>query len=51
MDLTDCPMCGATAQVRDRYDREGTDGAVPHMKTLCIHGHVYDGPVEEAVTG
>jgi hypothetical protein len=41
MQFTQCPepACGAPAEIVDRFVLRSTDGAVEHVKVLCLHGH------------
>jgi hypothetical protein len=38
LELTNCPECGAPAEVVDRFVLPGTDGPVEHVKTRCVTG-------------
>jgi hypothetical protein len=46
--FTDCPGCGEIAEVVDRFRLPSTDGPVEHIRTQCIHGHWFMGPLADA---
>jgi hypothetical protein len=41
MTFTDCPGCGAIAEVVDRFTLPSTDGPLEHVRTQCVHRHWY----------
>ncbi len=44
--MVQCPyVCDQRADVVDRYILESSDGPVEHIKTWCLGGHFYNGPV------
>jgi hypothetical protein len=51
MDIVACPdpACAAPAEVLDRWELWSTDGHLLHLKTLCIHRHVFTAPVGRPV--
>ena len=52
MELTNCPECGAVAEVQWRTDLESTAGYVEHVKVLCLNRHGFFLPAEAlAVAG
>jgi hypothetical protein len=38
LELTNCPECGAPAEVIDRFVLPSSDGPVEHVKTRCVTG-------------
>lgn len=45
LDLNVCPdkACGMVAEVVDVHEFDSTAGPVTMRRTLCLHGHIYDG--------
>jgi hypothetical protein len=43
-ELTDCPACGAPAEVIDRFVLQSTDGPVVHLKLRCVTGEWFTVP-------
>lgn len=37
--LIDCPDCGRPAEVVESFVLNGTDGGVPHLRTMCTQRH------------
>jgi hypothetical protein len=35
------PGCGAPAEVIDRFTLSSTSGPIEHVKTRCVHRHVF----------
>jgi hypothetical protein len=38
LELTNCPECGAPAEIVDRFVLPSTEGPVEHVKTRCVTG-------------
>ena len=38
LQLTNCPECGAPAEIVDRFVLPSTHGPVEHVKTRCVTG-------------
>jgi hypothetical protein len=45
LELTDCPECGAPAEIIDTFVLPSTDGPVEHVKTRCVTGPWFVVPV------
>jgi hypothetical protein len=45
MDTTNCPECGALAEIEWRAVMESTDGPVEHVKIRCAQRHWFLLPV------
>ena len=45
MDMTNCPECGALAEVEWRDVMESTDGPIEHAKIRCVQRHWFMLPV------
>jgi hypothetical protein len=43
------PTCRAPARIVDRWSWGSSDGPVEHVKTRCLHGHVFT-PTADALT-
>jgi hypothetical protein len=39
MDYVHCPECNLPAEIADRFTLSGTDGALEHLKIVCMAGH------------
>lgn len=45
-EIVECPYpCDKPADVIQRYVLESTDGPIEHIKTWCLRGHFFNGPV------
>jgi hypothetical protein len=38
LELTNCPECGAPAEIIDRFVLSSSEGPVEHVKTRCVTG-------------
>ena len=45
MDTTNCPECGAIAEVEWRAVMESTDGPIEHAKIRCVQKHWFLLPI------
>ena len=45
MDTTNCPGCGALAEVEWRAVMESTDGPIQHAKIRCVQKHWFLLPI------
>ena len=50
MDMTNCPECGALAEVEWRAVMESTEGPVEHAKIRCAQKHWFLLPVAALAT-
>jgi hypothetical protein len=50
LSLVPCPdpACDAPAEVTDRVTMQSTSGPVDHMRTQCLHRHIFFMPVPVA---
>ncbi len=38
------PLCGLPAEVVDRFTFSSTDGPIEHVRTYCLHRHIFTVP-------
>jgi hypothetical protein len=50
LEIIGCPDCGAPSEIVDRFELASTDGAVEHMKVLCVHRHWFTVAVDRLVS-
>jgi hypothetical protein len=45
-DSLQCPNCGLTATIADRFTLQGSPGPVEHVRVVCVGGHWFTPPIE-----
>jgi hypothetical protein len=39
LDIIPCPLCGAPAEITERFWLDSTDSPIDHLKTGCVSKH------------